>query len=184
MLSKFFRKRRSAEDQPSEFLLDGAYRPHRPQDVEYFTQLAREAFPEYAERIQCFGADWAGDQFATDMGRILNGRPQVLLLEPGTGQALEIPVDIEGFHAETLVSHADAAVAYGFYKKWLAAGGRRPGYRECVGYQKPLYLGGNDEVTNLAVSDFDVYWTISAQLLAKVRGLPLGTRVGSISISD
>lgn len=185
MLSKIFRRNRAAtEGRSSGALLDGAYRRHRPQDVEYFTRLARDAFPKFAGRIQCFGADWLGNQFATDASRIVGGHAQILLLEPGTGEALEIPSGIEDFHTRELVIHADAAVAYSFYRKWLTAGGQKPSYDQCVGYKKPLYLGGEDEVTNLAISDFDVYWTISAQLLAKVRGLPPGTSIRDVSIRD
>lgn len=163
--------------------MDGAYRRHRPEDIAQFTELARQAFPAFAERIECFGADWLGRQFAIDRGRVVAGRPQVLMLEPGTGEALEIPVDVEAFHDEELVHHADDAVAHGFYRQWLAQGGPQPSYAQCIGYKRPLYLGGADDVTNLEVSDFDVYWTISAQLLAKVRDLPPGTPIGSISIS-
>ena len=184
MFSKFFKRFGSNDGQPSESILDGAYRRHKAEDVEHFTQLARDAYPKFSDRIQCFGADWLGNQFASDTGRVVNGLPQVLLLEPGTGDALEIPADVESFHKTELVTQADAAVAYSFYKKWLASGGARPGYNQCAGYKKPLYLGGEDEVTNLALSDFDVYWTLAAQLLAKVRGLPAGTPIGRVSIGD
>lgn len=106
------------------------------------------------------------------------------MLEPGTGQALEIPVDIVSFHETELRSYPDAVVAFPFFKSWLGSGGKSPAYDQCVGYKIPLYLGGNDEVTNLEISDFDVYWTLSAQLLTNARDLPAGTKVGRISISD
>jgi hypothetical protein len=164
--------------------LDGAYRLHRPQDVARFTELAADAFPEFGGRIECFGADWLGRQFATDTGRLVAGAPQVLMLEPGTGEALQIPVDRQAFHEEELVQEPDAAAAYSFFQQWLAAGGPRPDYHQCVGYQRPLYLGGVDDVANLEVVDFDVYWTISAQLLAQVRGLAPGTVINRVTISD
>ena len=164
--------------------LNGAYCPHRAEDAARFTALAADAFPEFADRIECFGADWLGRQFATDRGRIVGGTPQVIMLEPGTGEALEIPVNREAFHAEELVNEPDAAVAYSFFEQWLASGGVRPQYEECVSYKRPLYLGGADDVTNLELSDFDVYWSLSAQLLARVRRLPTGTRLGNVSISD
>lgn len=182
MFSRLFGKAQRPEIGTSETVLGGAYRRHHDQDVEHFTNLACEAFPSFAKRIECFGADWLGNQFALDRGRIVTGRPQILLLEPGTGEALEIPTDLDGFYQEQLVTNADAAVALTFFQKWIAAGGRAPEYRQCVGYTKPLFLGGADEVSNLTVSDFDVYWSISAQLLAKVRGLPLGTRVDRVTI--
>jgi hypothetical protein len=164
--------------------LNGAYRRHRPEDVARFSALAAEAFPQFADRIECFGADWLGRQFATDQGRVVEGEPQVLMLEPGTGEALEIPVSVEAFHAEELANEPDAAAAYSFYQQWLATGGIPPGYNQCIGYKRPLYLGGSDDVSNLEVIDFDVYWSLSAQMIAKVGGLPAGTSIGQVSICD
>lgn len=158
-----------AQKRDGDTYLQGAYRLHRPQDIARFTALATEAFPAFAGRISCFGADWLGRQFATDEGRIVAGKPLVLLLEPGTGEALEIPLDRIAFHEQELIEEPDAAVAYSFFEQWLSTGGSRPAYDQCIGYRQPLFLGGADEVSNLELSDFDVYWTISAQLLAKVR---------------
>jgi hypothetical protein len=106
------------------------------------------------------------------------------MLEPGTGEALEIPVDRTGFHTQELVDEPDAAVAQSFFRQWLAGGGQRPGYDQCVGYRKPLYLGGADDLTNLELVDLDVYWSLAAQLLRKVRGLQVGTPIGDVSISN
>lgn len=164
--------------------LDGAYRLHRAEDVRRFTELAKEAFPNYADRITCFGVDWLGRQFATDASRIAGGQPQVLLLEPGTGEALEVPVGYEGFHASELVEAADAAVAYGFFRQWLNSGGVCPSYGQCIGYKQPLFLGGADDVANLELADLDVYWSLSAQLLAHARGLPVGAKIGRVTLAD
>ena len=162
----------------------GAYRRHRQEDVKRYTSLAAVAFPEFQSRITCFGADWLGRQFALDQGRVIAGEPQVLMLEPGTGEVLEIPVNETAFHEEELLEYADAAVAESFYRQWLASGGRPPRYDQCVGYKVPLFLGGSDDLANLQLADLELYWTIAAQLLAKTRGLPPGTRIAGVSISD
>jgi hypothetical protein len=112
------------------------------------------------------------------------GESLVLLLEPGTGEALEIPATFTSFHDSELFEHADVAVALSFYRDWLKTGGVAPTYAQCVGYKRPLYLGGADNVSNLELADFEVYWGLAAQLLAKVRGLPVGTRVANVSIGD
>lgn len=164
--------------------LDGAYRLHERDHVQHFTALAAEAFPSVATRIECFGASWLGCQFATDRARVERGERLILLLEPGTGEALEIPATFAAFHETELVENADAAVAVTFYRDWLKAGGVVPTYAQCIGYRKPLYLGGADNVSNLELVDFAVYWGLASQLLAKVRGLPIGTRVGNVSIDD
>src|SRR5689334_5767302 len=106
--------------------LSDAYRLHRPEDVARFTALAARAFPEFADRIECFGSDWLGRQFATDQGRLVGGVPQVLMLEPGTGEVLEIPVDRAAFHEVELLQEPDAVAAVSFFEEWLVAGGRPP----------------------------------------------------------
>ncbi|MBN8816614.1 MAG: DUF1851 domain-containing protein [Sphingomonas sp.] len=163
-------------------LLDGAYRLHRTEDIARYTALAAAAFPTFAKRITCFGSSWLGCQFATDEARITRGERQILLLEPGTGEALEIPAGLDTFHTGELVEQPDAVAAYGFFNTWRSAGGETPRYDQCVGYRKPLFLGGEDEISNLELSDFEVYWHISAQIIEKVRGLPTGTRINNISI--
>jgi hypothetical protein len=133
---------------------NGAYRKHRPEDV------------------------------AIDDANCVDGLPQVLLLEPGTGEWLEIPVGEDAFHREELMQEPDAAVAYSFYRRWLDSGETAPAYEECIGYKTPLYLGGVDDLENLQRSTLDVYWTVSAQLLSRIRGLPIGTRIADISIAE
>ncbi|MCW3838470.1 hypothetical protein ACFQ1E_20715 [Sphingomonas canadensis] len=97
--------------------LDGAYRQHRPEDAARFTQLAVDAFPAFIGRIECFGADWLGRQFALDHRRLIDGVPQVLTLEPGTGEALEIPVNQTGFRL-TVAEYDERMEA-----EWKASGG-------------------------------------------------------------
>jgi hypothetical protein len=162
-------------------LLGGAYRRFETDEIEWATALARDAFPDFAARIRCFGIDWLGRMFATDAARVVDGEEQVLLLEPGTGEALEIPAGVREFHDVELVEDADAAVAFSFFHQWLANGGSRPGRIQCVGYKVPLFLGGTDDLPNLELAEIDVYWTIAAQVLARVRTLPLGTPIGSVS---
>ncbi len=53
----------------------------------------------------------------------------------------------------------------------------------CVGYKKPLFLGGSDTTDNLELAKLEVYWEISAQLLNKTRDLPIGTHVNNIGMS-
>lgn len=162
--------------------LDGAYRLHRTEDVKKYTALAASAFPTFADRITCFGSDWLGRQFATDEKRMVGRDRQILMLEPGTGEVLEIPVGFALFHSGELVEQSDAVAAVNFFGQWLAAGGDKPGYGQCIGYKKPLFLGAADGIDNLELIDFEVYWSVAGQILAQLRGLPAGTKIGSVSI--
>lgn len=148
----------------------GLYRVHDNETGPQALAFIADAFPEFAQRVCPFGYDWLGRQFAVDSTRVQNGQPQVLLLEPGTGEALEIPVDFAAFHDEELVEQSDAALASNFFEDWSEANRRSlPLLRsQCVGYKVPLFLGGNDTLDNLEVSDIDVYWTICGQLRGQV----------------
>jgi hypothetical protein len=162
----------------------GLYRVHPVSAMPLWTTTVAKAFPDYSNRIFCFSYDWLGRHFAIDSHRQENGQCHILMLEPGTGQTLEIPAGFRGFHDTELVEHQNEALAANFYREWLAANGAVPSPSECIGYKKPLFLGGKDAVENLELIDLDVYWTISGQLLLKIRDLPVGTKIGTVSIED
>lgn len=104
------------------------------------------------------------------------------MFEPGTGEALEVPCNIVSFHESELIDYSEEALAASFYNKWLACGGKTPTIKQCIGYKKPLFLGGRDSVDNLEVSDLDVYWNISAQLIRRIQGMPPGAVINKFSI--
>lgn len=160
----------------------GIYRIGSAVSIGHWTALVSAAFPGFSDRIACFAHDWLGRVFALDSQRIEDGRPGVLMMEPGTGETLEIPCNLVSFHETELIQYREPALAENFYNQWLTAGGAVPGASECVAYRKPLFLGGSDTVDNLEISDFDVYWTISGQLIQRARGLAPGTRIGKITI--
>jgi hypothetical protein len=149
---------------------DGLYRIHDAASGPKGMELLADAFPEFAARSCPFAYDWLGRQFAVDGDREEAGEALVLLMEPGTGQALEIPFDLVAFH-EQLDDLREPALAQAFFLEWSEASGATPLKPEdCVGYKVPLFLGGSDTVDNLEVVDMDVYWTLSGQLLEGVRG--------------
>lgn len=160
----------------------GVYRIHSSATARLASQFIQTAFPEHAGTAVSFASDWLGSLFCLDATRIEQGAMAVLMLEPSTGKALKIPANLASFHEQGLIEYADAALATGFYERWLSLGGAVPRPDQCIGYKKPLFLGGADTVENLELSDLDVYWTISAQLIRKTKGLPVGTRIGNVSI--
>jgi hypothetical protein len=110
----------------------------------------------------------------------------VLLLEPGTGEVLEIPLPLAAFHNEELVEYSDAALAADFFRAWSANHSDYLPLKmdQCVGYRVPLFLGGPDTVENLEIVDRDVYWSLTGQLLRGTVKLPEGATIRDISISD
>jgi len=153
----------------------GLYRIIDPSDLEVWNARVLHAFPQFEKRIVCFGYDWLGSVFALDSGRHEGGQPGVVMFEPGTGEALEIPSNILTFHNKGLAEFGEAALAISFYHEWLAYVGQRPSISQCVGYRIPLFVGGKDSVENLEISDVDVYWHLMGQLIREALGRPEGT---------
>lgn len=160
----------------------GLYRVHEIAEIRRWTGLCLEAFPSFENRIVCFASDWLGRQFALDFARVDQGERLVLMMEPGTGEALEIPVGFMEFHDSELVNDREAALADSFYQLWLNSGGTQPDQAQCIGYTQPLFLGGKDDISNLERTDMEVYWSICGELMAQTRDLPPGTPVGNVSI--
>lgn len=163
----------------------GIYRFHDDETGPQAATLVREAFPDFASRVIPFAYGWLGDQYAIDVSRKSEGKPQVLLLEPGSGEALEIPASFVTFHDEELVNDPEAVLAADFFEAWSSANSERlPLQRsQCVGYKVPLFLGGKDEVENLEVTDLEVYWSFCGQLRAQAMNLPPGTPITGIADS-
>ena len=141
----------------------GLYRLHRSGDIANRTKNVEAAFPEYQGGVVCFGYDWLGRHFALDT-RKDEGQWPILLIEPGTGEAMQIPASFADFHNVELVEYAQDALAEPFFAEWLASGGAPPRPTECIGCKTPLFLGGSDSIENLEVCDMDVYWHLCGQL--------------------
>ena len=146
---------------------EGLYRLHPSMEIEPWTKNVEAAFPQYEGKIVCFGFDWLGRHFALDQRGEEGAQWPILMIEPGSGEAMKIPVSFADFHNVELVEYADDALAEPFYDEWLDAGGASPSMTECISYKKPLFLGGEDTIENLELSDMDVYWHLCSELLHK-----------------
>jgi hypothetical protein len=165
---------------------NGLYRLHSASTGSVGQQNADAAFPDHAGRIAVFGFEWLGRQFALDFDRLENGEPLVVMLEPGTGEALQIPVNFVRFHDEELVDFRNEALASEFFDNWAAINPDAIplGLSECVGYRVPLLLGGRDDVANLEVIDFDLYWSIVGQLRIQTANDLPGTSIRHVAIDE
>jgi len=156
---------------------DGLYRLHRFENIEKWNELLFDIFSDYKNKIHCFGYDWLGRQFAIDITRIIDGEPQILMFEPGTGEVLEIPCNFVQFHNDEIVNYNESCLASEFFKCWMSINNIGLNVNECVGYKIPLFLGGKDTVDNLERSDMEVYWDICGQLIKKTKNLPNGIKI-------
>jgi hypothetical protein len=162
---------------------DGLYRFHDERSGPVAAEAVDSAFPDFAGRVVPFAFDWLGRQFVIDRNRVV-GEPQVSLLEPGTGEALEIPCGFVEFHDVELVEFRDAALAEPFFERWRRTTQAPLSFTDCAGYRVPLFLGGVDAVENLEVIDWAVYWTISGQLRLGTASLPPGTSVRQVALRN
>jgi hypothetical protein len=140
---------------------NGLYRLHTSEGIRKWTDIVHDSFPEYRDRLLCFGYDWLGRHFALDQQSLVAQQAQILLFDPGFHEVLHIPCSFDEFHRIELPQYANDALAATFHLSWLSFGGRAPSVSECVGYRIPPKLGGADEVSNLEVIDMDVYWSLS-----------------------
>ena len=149
----------------------GLYRLYGPEAIATWTAVATHVFPELEGRILCFGMNWLGYQFALDVEREEGGEPLVLMLDPSVGEAVEIPGTFVEFHEDVLLEYTDPVLGSGMFEVWRAAGHPAPSDGWCAGYRVPLFLGGEDDPSNLWLTDAEVYWSLSGELRAKP-GLP------------
>ncbi|QFT87269.1 hypothetical protein FIU87_01205 [Bacillus sp. THAF10] len=155
----------------------GLYRLHKLNNIEHWNKIILQAFPEFENRIECFGYDWLGRQFALDKGRLEAGEAQILMLEPGTSEALEIPCSFIDFHNEEIVEYHNACLASSFYEDWKFKDPKNLLSDECIGYKVLLFLGGSDTISNLEKVDMNVYWNLCAQIITQSKDLPQGTKL-------
>lgn len=121
----------------------------------------------YIQENYIFGYDWLGNCFGISKDE--KNSDKVILLEIGTGEILSTECYFEDFINNEIPYNADACLASQFYETWLNNGGTTAKYGRCIGYKVPLFMGGQDDITNLEESDMDVYWGILSQLIIKLR---------------
>lgn len=142
-------------------ILNGMYRVFSVDDAAKWNNIVEDAFPPYQNRIQVFAYDWLGRIFA-----VKKDTDTVLLFEPGTGEVLDIPVDIAEFHNVEIAEYNEDSLASDFFEEWFETSNNYILKKnECAGYKTPLFLNGEDNISNLEVSDMEVYWSIMSSLL-------------------
>lgn len=83
---------------------------------------------------------------------------------------LSVGLPVDRFLNQGVPAAHDKILLSSFWVEWLKAGGAHPAYSQCIGYKTPLFLNGQQGVSNLELSDLDVYWYVTAQILQQVQG--------------
>lgn len=141
---------------------NGLFNSFSKNNVNKWTEIVSEAYPEFQNMFKIFGYDWLGRCFGIDLRRNTYGN--VLMFEIGTNDVLEIPCSFETFLNEEIPLYADACLAKSFFDEWMKYSQETLVYGRCASYKIPLFLGGEDSINNLEDSDMEVYWSVVTQL--------------------
>ncbi len=145
----------------------GEYRLNKIDEISKWNEIICIAFPHLKGKIECFATDWLGRQFA--VYREEEEKHKILNFEPGTGNILSIDTNFYDFNNNILINNYDECIEISYYNRWLEKNKRLTiPVEKCVGYKIPLFLGGKDKISNLELTDLEVYWYITAQLIFKI----------------
>ncbi|NUR02000.1 MAG: DUF1851 domain-containing protein [Streptomyces sp.] len=161
---------------------DGIIRVHAEGEAQRARELARDMFPEFEDAIEPVAEDWMGRQIAARLRRNSGTAAELLLLEPGSGEAFEIDCNISTLFNDELIDDPDTYLSADLFAEWRRVDSNTLPPGQCVGFKVPLFLGGSGEVDNLEVVDVEVYWSLLAQLRAGTKDLPPGAKISEIRI--
>jgi hypothetical protein len=163
-------------------LAEGFYRFHSPASVPRGNEACAKLIKGFEGRFFVFAFDWLGRELAVDIRDAKDGK--VICVDPGGGEYLRTDCPLPEWH--DAVAGEEDPLAYPFYLDWRRANpGQGPvAFDQAIGYKVPLFLGGEDEVSNLEVCDREIYFELCTQLAHGARQLPVGETIHSIAISE
>lgn len=156
---------------------NGAFKVFKKEETEKWNNVVKEMFPNFSEQFLLFGYDWLGRFYATNEAENI-----IFVFDPSTNDIMDLENAFALFINKTLLKNANDILALKLYKKYLKKNSK-PVFSNCVGYKVPLFLGGEDSLENFEESDMEVYWSISAQIIAQIREKANGTVVDSFTIN-
>jgi hypothetical protein len=146
---------------------DGLYRVFTKEEMVKWKDIITKSYIDFKGEFSPFSYDWLGRCFALDQREDSSHKGMILMFEIGTADVLEIPCDLLSFHNDEIPVYVDACLAVEFFKKWKKIDNSQLKMNQCVGYKIPLFLGGEDTVENLEISDMEVYWHVLSSIKNK-----------------
>jgi hypothetical protein len=159
---------------------EGIIHVHDEGEAKRARGLVGEAFPEFGDAVEPIAEDWLGRQIAVTFAA--NGEAELVLFEPGSGEAFEIDCGISYLFDVELIADPVAYLALDLFEEWKEVNSTTPSRGQCVGFKVPLFLGGSGEIDNLEIIDVEVYWSLLGQLRAGTKNLPPGSTVSQVRI--
>jgi hypothetical protein len=159
----------------------GFYRFHTAVTSQVSDAACAGLISGFAGRMRCFAVDWLGREIAADVrpGR----RQKVIIVDPGGGEHLTTPCDLDDWHDAVADPELDP-LAWPFYAAWREVNPAfgELGFDQAIGYRVPLFLGGEDQVTNLEATPRELYFDICTQLRLGTLDLAPGTTIEQIRV--
>ena len=152
---------------------NGLYRLHTAASAAEAERCVTQAFPRYRDRLVCVGVDWLGRQYALNRRRphpADPNEPLLLSFDPEADGADPEPTTFAGFHAGAGVESCSR-------ERWRAWSAANPtqcplAHADCVGLRIPLFLGGSDTPTNMAIVNTAAYWRAIVSQLRYLAEMP------------
>jgi len=156
---------------------EGVLRFHNAATAPNFRQMCFEAFPTLSQidpKADVLAFGWNGKQYLTAK---VSGNKDIMILvaDIGTG-TLETLAPVATLAAVLKMDNMGDFFDAPLYDEWRKLVGRPHdglAFTDCVEYTQPLWLGGEDELTNMQLIDMDVSWTIGSQLLSQIQAAKL-----------
>lgn len=129
---------------------DGVFRVFERSDLEGWHRVVSGCFTKLRSEFNLIGYDWMGRCFAVDQ-RDGDGKELVVLGNRNSRYVLYR--ERRGSLPERGYAESERGVSWGREVSGVAGGACAVGRMECGGYRIPLFLGGEDSLENMEVSD-------------------------------
>jgi hypothetical protein len=97
----------------------------------------------------------------------------IMIFEVATGDYFELEQTITLFHEEDLVEYKEDTL---HEEKFLLAmshlGISSISRNDCIAHRISLFLGGEDVVENMEVTDMEVNWSLQQQIMDQINKIP------------
>lgn len=138
----------------------GLYRIHSYETADLWDKIIYECFPSYKEKVNCFGFDWYGRQYATDR----NGKAELFMFDCAAFEDFQLTTSLEEFHNKSLVESRYDTLLEDEFQDWFIDHPDPLHFNQCVGFKVPLFMGGIEDISNLELVDMNFYWAYNHQL--------------------
>lgn len=144
----------------------GLYRIHSRKSAIKWTSLLEQYYPEFKDRLLCFGYDWEGNMIAQRMDDDIS---TIMIFEIATGDYFEFEQTIRGFHEEDLVEYKEDTIHATKFQLCLShLSIKNLSRHECIAHRVSLLLGGEDTPVNIEITDLEVLWSLQQQIMDEI----------------